>query len=127
MNSIKTFQDLLDTKQRLESELATRRNEIQADVTQLKEDWRPVAGLISGIGKISVQSKMHPVLSMGISLVGNAIIRNMLPLRSGGIAQALMPVLTSGFSKLIYNKGGTSVFGNWLNRFKKRGSNGNRK
>ena len=58
MNNIKTYQDLLNVKKQLESDLAARKSQIQMDVAQLKEDWRPVAGLISGIGKIYSQSQL---------------------------------------------------------------------
>ena len=126
MNSIKTYQDLLNVKKQLESDLASHRSKIQMDVAQLKEDWKPIAALISGIGSISGQSRIHPILHMGINLLGNALLRNMVPLQNGWVARALMPMLTTSFSSLLYNKDGTPLFRKWLDRFKKHESNGQR-
>ena len=53
MNKIRTYQDLLEEKQQLEAELLSMRELIRKDVAELKEEWRPVTNLLSGLGKIT--------------------------------------------------------------------------
>jgi hypothetical protein len=124
MSNIRTYEDLQEMKHRLEAELVIRREVIKEDVAALKREWKPVMDLVSGFSDMPAKMKAHPILSMGIGLLGEVVIKNFLLARAGWISKLILPVLATNFSSHILNKDGTSIFSRLFDRFKNRNSNG---
>ena len=124
MSKIRTYQDLLEEKKHLEIELVRKRELIRKDVADLKEEWRPVKDLLSGLGKITTRGKTNPLLAIGIDIIGEVLVKNILLMRSGWITRLVVPFLTKNFSTHILNKGGTSIFRQLIDRFRDHKSNG---
>ena len=85
MSEIKNYQDLLRLKAQLESELLIQREVIRLDVLELKRELKPVATLLSGLGRIPSKVITHPLLSMGIGILGEVLVKNTLLGRRWGI------------------------------------------
>ena len=124
MNKIRTYQDLLEEKQQLEAELVSKLELIRKDVAELKEEWRPVTNLLSGLGKITSKGKSNPLLSIGIDIIEGVLVKNILLTRGGWITRLVVPFLAKNFSTHILNKEGTSFFRQLIDRFRNHKSNG---
>ena len=124
MSKIKNYQDLLAVKKQLEAELVIKHVLIQKDMAELKQEWRPVTNLLSGIAKINSQGKGNPLVSMGIGIIGNLLLKNTPLARSGWIASLVVPFLAKNYSTHILNKEGTSIFRQLIDRFRNHKSNG---
>lgn len=124
MSKIRTYQDLLEEKKHLEVELLNKRELIRMDVADLKEEWRPVTDLLSGLGKMTTKGKTNPLLAIGIDIIGEVLVKNILLTRSGWITRLVVPFLAKNFSTHILNKDGTSIFRQLIDRFRNHKSNG---
>ena len=124
MSKIRTYQDLLEEKKHLEVELVNKRELIRKDIADLKEEWRPVKDLLSGLGKITTRGKTNPLLAIGIDIIGEVLVKNILLMRSGWITRLVVPFLAKNFSTHILNKDGTSIFHQLIDRFRNYKSNG---
>ena len=124
MSKIRTYQDLLEEKKHLEDELVNKRELIRKDVADLKEEWRPITDLLSSLGKITTKGKTNPLLAIGIDIIGEVLVKNILLTRSGWITRLVVPFLAKNFSTHILNKDGTSIFRQLIDRFRNHKSNG---
>ena len=124
MSKIRTYQDLLEEKKHLEDELGNKRELIRKDVADLKEEWRPITDLLSSLGKITTKGKTNPLLAIGIDIIGEVLVKNILLTRSGWITRLVVPFLAKNFSTHILNKDGTSIFRQLIDRFRNHKSNG---
>ena len=124
MNKIKTYQDLLETKNQYEEELAINACLIRKDLTDLKEEWRPVTDLLSKFSKPTRMGKINPLVSMGISIIGEVLLKNVLLPQSSWITRFVVPFLATNYSTHILNQNGTSIFSQLIDRFRNRKSNG---
>ena len=124
MSKIRTYQDLLEEKKHLEVELFNKRGLIRKDVADLKEEWRPITDLLSSLGKITTKGKTSPLLAIGIDIIGEVLVKNILLTRSGWITRLVVPFLAKNFSTHILNKDGTSIFRQLIDRFRDHKSNG---
>ena len=124
MSKIRTYQDLLEEKKHLEDELGNKRELIRKDVAGLKEEWRPITDLLSSLGKITTKGKTNPLLAIGIDIIGEVLVKNILLTRSGWITRLVVPFLAKNFSTHILNKDGTSIFRQLIDRFRNHKSNG---
>jgi len=124
MSKIRTYQDLLEEKKHLEVELVNKRELIRKDVADLKEEWRPVTDLLSGLGKMTTKGKTNPLLAIGIDIIGEVLVKNILLMRSGWITRLVVPFLAKNFSTHILNKDGMSIFRQLIDRFRNHKANG---
>ncbi len=124
MNKIKTYQDLLETRKQYETELALKGELIRKDLTDLKQEWRPVTDLLSKFSKTTTQGKISPLVSIGIGIISEVLLKNVLLPQSSWITKFVMPFLATNYSKHILNQNGTSVFRQLIDRFKNRKTNG---
>ena len=124
MNKIKTYQDLLETKKQYEAELALKGDLIRKDLTDLKEEWRPVTDLLSKFSKTTGKGKINPLVSIGLSIISEVLLKNVLLPQSSWITRFVVPFLATNYSTHILNQNGTSVFRQLIDRFRNRKSNG---
>lgn len=124
MSKIRTYQDLLEEKKQLEGELAQKRELIRKDVAELKQELKPITDIMSGLGKITAKGKANPLLSIGIGLIGDVLLKNILLPRGGWITRLVVPFLAKNFSTHVLNKDGKSIFRQLIDRFRNHKSNG---
>ena len=124
MNKIKTYQDLLETKKQYEAELTLKGDLIRKDLADLKEEWRPVTDLLSKFSKATGKGKINPLVSIGISIISEVLLKNVLLPQSSWITRFVVPFLATNYSTHILNQNGTSVFRKLIDRFRNRKSNG---
>ncbi len=103
MSEIKNYQDLLKLKEQLESDLLIQREVIRVDVLELKRELKPVAALLSGLGRIPTKIITHPLLSMGIGILGEVLVKNTLLGRTGWVAKLALPFLAKRYTPQFLN------------------------
>ncbi|MEJ0056969.1 MAG: hypothetical protein WDN75_15730 [Bacteroidota bacterium] len=83
MNKIRTYEDLVAEKEDLERTLMIQKGIIRQDIADLKEELRPVTQAIRFISKITTKDKSNSLVTLGIDLVGDVLIKNLLLAKSG--------------------------------------------
>jgi hypothetical protein len=124
MNNIRTYEDLLLEKNRLEALLAVQKRVIHQDLTELRENIRPALDLISFFGRLTKRSSSNPLVSMGINLVGDILLGNMVLAGGSKITKLIMPFIAKTASAYLLGKNGESIFQKLAGIFKKHKSNG---
>ena len=123
MSNIRTYQDLLDQKKELETSLDISRELMRIDVAELHQEWKPIHKFLSGFGKLTSKGA-SPLLSMGLEIAADVLIRNTLLARTGWLAKFVVPFVLKNFSTHVLNKNGTSIFKKLADRLGKHPSNG---
>lgn len=95
---ITTYSDLLEEKQRLETLLAARKEDISQNWEGIKQHFIPVTNAISFMGKISSRKKMGPLMDFGIDIAGDYFFRRILLSRADWVTRLLLPIFMKNYS-----------------------------
>ncbi|HTJ50934.1 MAG TPA: hypothetical protein VL443_15835 [Cyclobacteriaceae bacterium] len=120
MNEIRTYNDLLKEKERLETALAIQKKLIHQDFIELKEEYRPALNLLSTVSRITNKSKTNPLVAIGINLAGEIFLKNMLLAKSNKIVQFTVPYIAKKAVNYILTKGLVNLFSKMQERSKKK-------
>jgi hypothetical protein len=93
MNNIRTYADLLIEKENLETSLAAQKRLVHEGFVELKEEYRPALQVFSSMRKITTSSRSNPLVAIGVSLLGEIFLKNMLLSRSNGIVRFFIPFI----------------------------------
>ena len=108
--SIKTYDDLEGEKLRLQSDLRYQRNLIQDDFEMIRVELKPIQSILHRFGKINNSLQQHPILRVGVDLIGGIILKKILLGRAGLVLKIVAPLLAKNFSALVLSKeGGNAV------------------
>jgi hypothetical protein len=124
MSSIRTYNDLLEEKKRLEASLVVQNGIIRRDFIELREEIRPALDLLSIIGRMINRDRSNPVIAMGVNLVAGVLLRNAVLSGSSKITRLIVPFLANKVSTLFRNKNGGTVFQKLAEIWNKNISNG---
>lgn len=104
MNStIRSHDDLLAEQERLRSQLTIQKEQIRDDLAEIKEEFKPVLGLVRVIGKFTNRETRNDALvTTGSSLAVDLLVKKFL---SGNILTRLFlpPMLKNVSSHVLYN------------------------
>jgi hypothetical protein len=104
MNStIRSYNDLLAEQERLRSQLKVQKEQIREDMLEIKEEFKPVLGLVRVIGKFTNrETRNEALVTTGSSLAIDLIVKKFL---SGNLLTRLFlpPMLKNVSSHVIYN------------------------
>lgn len=103
MSRIRTHDDLMKERQRLLALLEEQKAQIKVDVRELKEELRPLATLMSLVGKVTTRETRNDMLvNTGSSLAVDLLAGRVLA--KNPITRMFLPgVLKNVASHLIYN------------------------
>ena len=108
--SIKTYDDLEGEKLRLQSDLRYQRNLIQDDFEMIRVELKPIRSILNRFGNINNSLQQHPILRVGVDLIGGIILKKILLGRAGLVLKIVAPLLAKNFSALVLSKeGGNAV------------------
>lgn len=104
MNStIRSYDDLLAEQERLRSQLKVQKELIREDVIEIKEEFKPLMGLVRILGKFtSRETRNEALVTTGSSLAIDLLVKKFL---SGNILTRLFlpSMLKNVSSHVIYN------------------------
>ena len=96
--SIRTYQDLLEEKQRLEILLAAQRELVHADVQELKAQLQPLKDAIGFIKKITTKDKTSLLLTIGSDILINSVVKRFVLSRAGWFVRNVVPYFLRNYS-----------------------------
>jgi len=109
--TIKTYNDLLEEKERLTLLLARQRQTISDNWIDVKEELAPVGNVFGVLGKMAKGDKSNPLLNMGLKFAGDMLLKNFLFAKAGWITRLAVPFLVKNYSSHILADQSNSLFG----------------
>ena len=99
MNKIKTYQDLLEIRKQYEAELDLRGELIRQDLSDLREEWRPVTDLLSKFSKATGKGKINPLGLFSFRVHLGSLFYDFKKAVSGGGGMHELHHCRSGYTK----------------------------
>jgi hypothetical protein len=126
MSNIRTYNDLVEEKKRLESVLALQKDILHQDFIALKEEFRPALNVLSIVGKVTKLSSTNPLISMAVNMVGGLFLENMVLSGSSKITRLVVPFLAKKVSTFFRAGNGDTILQKIAARWRKVKSNGHK-
>jgi hypothetical protein len=97
MNSINTYDDLMQEKRRLKLVLEERKILVQAEFEEIKIKLKPVTNVIEMVEKLSKKDKSNPLFNMGVDVGVNLLLKKVLLRNAGFIVKLLVPLMAKNY------------------------------
>jgi hypothetical protein len=107
-NQIRSYDDLLEEKKRLEQLLIVNKEQISTDWIEMKKEFEPVNNIFSFIGKFTRRDKSNPLLNIGLNVAGDLVLRRVVLARFGWATRTIVPFLVKNFSSNVLADKGKS-------------------
>jgi len=121
MNSpIRTYADLVYEKERLEALLALQKEVIRKDIVILREELQPTVDLLTFLSKITTKTKGNSLLTAGIDIAGDLILKNILLAKSGWMVRLILPYFIKNYSTHELAKNGSTILSKIVDKFKRQ-------
>ncbi len=95
---IKTYEDLLNEKQRLEILVQAQKQAIHYDIQEIKEKLIPVTNTLEVIKKFVTKDKTNLLLTIGSDLAINTLVKQFILSRAGWFARTIIPYFLKNYS-----------------------------
>jgi hypothetical protein len=102
--SIRTYDDLLQEKQRLESLLATQKEVLVEDINGLKVQFAPAINSLSFLSQLVTRDKLNVFVDGGINGIIDILFRKLILARSGWITKIVVPFFVKNLSSHVVAK-----------------------
>jgi hypothetical protein len=122
--SIKTYKDLLDEKERLQSLLKAQKEILRHDLREIKEELEPVRGVISFAGKLVSRDKGNWVLNIGANTLIDIVVKKLILSRAGWITKTIIPFFLKNYSSHIISDNKGSLLKKLFSWIGKKNANG---
>jgi hypothetical protein len=130
-STIRTYEDLLVEKQRLQALMHTQKQIIREDINEIKQKLVPVQTAINFIGKLTTQDHSNPVISGTFNTIIDLVMRKVVLARAGWFTKFIIPYFMKNFSSHIIDEKKDDILRKVFSLFKKKkkddnshGSNG---
>jgi hypothetical protein len=101
---MKTYNELLAEKARLESILASHRILIRQDIEGLKDQFVPVSHAFTTIVKFFAADKKNPLVSAGVNFAGDVLLKKFILAKTGWLTKLVVPYIVKNYSSHLINK-----------------------
>ena len=122
--AIRTYEDLLREKSRLEALLQVQKDTIRQDVVEIKEGLKPIRTAIGVIGTFATRDNSNPLLTSATEGLVNLVVKKLLLARSGWITKLVVPFLVKNISSHLVNDNQGSILSALFSFFGKKGKPG---
>jgi len=95
---IKTYEDLLNEKQRLEVLVQVQKQVIHYDIQEIKEKLIPVTNTLEVIKKFVTKDTTNLLLTIGSDLAINTIVKQFILSRAGWLTRTIIPYFLKNYS-----------------------------
>lgn len=109
-NKIRTYDDLLQEKKRLEELLVSNREQISTNWVEMKHEFEPVNNVVSFFSKLTTRDKTNPLVNIGIDVAGDLVLRKILLAKFGWATKLVVPFLLKNYSSNVIADKGKSFF-----------------
>jgi hypothetical protein len=98
MATINSYKELQEEKARLEALMLEQKFQIRQDWQMIKEDLKPTLTMAATVKKALTRKASGAVSNLGINLVADGLVRNILLAKSGGISRWVIPFLVKNYA-----------------------------
>lgn len=123
-NTIATYHDLLEEKERLSKLLKAQKELVRLDFKEVKAELEPLRSAISMVGKITTRDKSNPLLTGVANTVIDVAIRNLILSRSGWLTRLVVPFIAKNFSSHVIADNKKPILKKLFSLFGKKNMNG---
>jgi hypothetical protein len=118
--AIRTYNDLVQEKERLKALLQAQKELVRQDIQEIKEELQPVKTAIGVIGKFTTRDKSNPLLTSATEGIIDLVVRKMLLSRSGWLTRTVVPFLMKNVSSHLVNENQGAIFSKLFSFFTKK-------
>ncbi|HEX5655286.1 MAG TPA: hypothetical protein VFX58_19570 [Chitinophagaceae bacterium] len=95
---IRTYEDLVEERERLEQLLVTQKESLRLGVQSLKSEFKPALAAISFLGSLVTRDRVNPVLGTAANTAIDLLLKNTLLGRAGWLVRNLVPAMVKNLS-----------------------------
>ena len=121
---IRTYEDLMEEKERLNQLLAAQRELIRQDFNEIKEELAPVRSAISMVGKFATRDNRNFLLTTAAETAIELVIRRMLLAKAGWFTKLVVPFVMKNFSSHVLADNKDKILEKLAKWFGKKNANG---
>ena len=122
--TIKTYKDLLDEKERLQSLLKAQKEILHDDIRQIKQELEPVRGVISFAGKLVTRDKGNWALNIGANTLIDIVIKKLILSKAGWVTKNIVPFFLKNYSSHVISDNKGSLLKKLFSWIGKKNANG---
>lgn len=119
---IRTYEDLLQEKERLRNQLQVKKTELDGRINTLKEKLAPVGTILSAIGGITALGTKNPMVKSGIGLAVDLLLKKKLFQKSGLLTGILGSFLVRNVATKVVAGTAGVIIGNLVKKWAARKS-----
>lgn len=97
MNNIHTYEDLMVEKQRLKLLLNQRKILLETEFENVKLKLKPLSHILDFTDKITTNDRNNPLISTGIEVGVNFLLKKIFLRNAGWIIKFVMPIVVRNF------------------------------
>jgi hypothetical protein len=116
---IKTYKDLLDEKERLQSLLKVQKQVLRDDFRGIKAELEPIRNVASFAGKFLTREKDMWVLNTGANTVIDLLFKKLILSRAGWLTKTIVPFLVKNYSSHVLSENKVPILKKIFSLFKK--------
>lgn len=105
---IRTYDDLVEEKERLQRLLAVQKEDISTNWQEMKKEFEPVKNIVSFFSKLTTRDKSNPLVNMGIDVAGDLVLRKIILAKTGWVTRLIVPFLLKNYSSNVFADKGKS-------------------
>jgi hypothetical protein len=119
-STIRTYDDLLAEKQRLQALLNTQKQIIREDINEIRQELAPVKTAINFVGKLTTQDHSNPLISGTMNTIIDLVMRNVVLARAGWFTRFIVPYFMKNFSSHVVDEKKDDILRKVFSLFKKK-------
>jgi hypothetical protein len=96
--SIRSYNELIAEKQRMERLLAAQKELVRYDLQELKAELKPAINAVALLGKITTVDSSNPLITGFTNTAIDLVLKKGLLRRAGWMTRLLVPVLLKNYS-----------------------------
>lgn len=104
--TIKTYTDLCDERERIKSLLEVQRQKVKVDWQDLKDEFLPVRNAFGVVGKFARPDRSNPIINAGLKVAGDLFLKHFILAKAGWATKLAVPFVVKNYtSHLLVDKG----------------------
>jgi hypothetical protein len=124
---IKSYKDLVDEKERLQSLLQMQKELVHQDIREIGEGLAPVRSVISLAGKLVTRDSSNMLLNAGTNTLIDLVVKKLFLSKAGWVMRLAVPFLLKNFSSHIISEKKDAVINKLFSWIRKKKATGHEK
>jgi hypothetical protein len=105
--TIKTYTDLCEERDRVKLVLEVQRQKIKDDWQDLKDEFIPVKNVFGAVGQMTHADKSNPLVNFGLKVASDLFLKNFVLAKAGWVTKLAVPFVVKNYSShILARKGG---------------------